>query len=65
MVDFSNKNIFVPILMVTISFGLVGLCWPGLLQQIQYPLLAGLVLLIGLPHGATDFLLFRRLNGPK
>jgi Brp/Blh family beta-carotene 15,15'-monooxygenase len=65
MVDFSNKNIFVPILMVTISFGLVGLCWPDLLLQIQYPLLAGLVLLIGLPHGATDFLLFRRLNGPK
>lgn len=65
MVDFSNRNIFVPILMVTIFFGLVGMCWPGLLLQIQYPLLAGLVLLIGLPHGATDFLLFRRLNGPK
>jgi Brp/Blh family beta-carotene 15,15'-monooxygenase len=65
MVDFSNKNIFLPILMVTIFFGLVGLFWPELLHKIQYPLLAGLVLLIGLPHGATDFLLFRRLNGPK
>ena len=65
MVDFSNKNIFVPIVMATISFGVVGMCWPGILEQIQYPLLAGLVLLIGLPHGATDFLLFRHLHSTK
>jgi Brp/Blh family beta-carotene 15,15'-monooxygenase len=65
MVDFTNKNVFWPILMTTIAFGLVGMYWPDILHQIQYPLLAGLVLLIGLPHGATDFLLFRRLNGPK
>jgi Brp/Blh family beta-carotene 15,15'-monooxygenase len=65
MVDFINRNIFPTIVLVTISFGLVGLFWSDLLQQIQYPLLVGLVLLIGLPHGATDFLLFRRLYGPK
>jgi len=40
------------------------MCWPEILQKIQYLLLGVLVLLIGLPHGATDFLLFRRLHGP-
>ncbi len=64
MVDFRNTNVFVPIVLVTLSFGVVGMCWPEILQKIQYLLLGVLVLLIGLPHGATDFLLFRRLHGP-
>ncbi|MEI6411644.1 MAG: Brp/Blh family beta-carotene 15,15'-dioxygenase [Bacteroidota bacterium] len=33
------------------------------MQRVQYPLLAILVLCIGLPHGATDFLLFRHIRG--
>ena len=65
MVDFRNINIFVPIVMVTLAFGVAGMCWPEILQKIQYPLLVVLVLLVGLPHGATDFLLFRRLHGPE
>jgi beta-carotene 15,15'-dioxygenase len=64
MVDFRNINVFAPILAVTLSFGVVGMFWPEILQQIQYVLLVILVLFIGLPHGATDFLLFRRLYGP-
>jgi len=64
MVNFQNINIYVPTVMVTLAFGVVGMCWPEVLQKIQYPLLGVLVLLIGLPHGATDFLLFRRLHGP-
>ena len=65
MVYFRKMNIYVPIVMVTLAFGVVGMCWPEILQKIQYPLLGLLVLLIGLPHGATDFLLFRRLYGPE
>lgn len=65
MVDFRNINIFVPIVMMTLLFGVVGMYWFEFLQKIQYPLLGVLVLLIGLPHGATDFLLFRHLHGPE
>jgi len=65
MIYFHNINIYVPVVLVTLAFGLFGMCWPELLQQIQYPLAGVLVLLIGLPHGATDFLLFRRLYGPE
>ncbi len=51
-------------LVVVISLFTAFLGWltPEMLLKIQYPLLILLVLSIGLPHGATDFLLFRRLQ---
>ena len=64
MFDIRNKNIYVPIVWITFAFGIMGWFWPEFLQKNQYILLIALVLLIGLPHGATDFLLFRRLRGP-
>lgn len=65
MIYFQNINIYIPTVMVTLAFGVFGMCWPEVLQKIQYPMSGVLVLLIGLPHGATDFLLFRRLYGPE
>ena len=64
MFDIRNNNIYAPIVCITFAFGVIGWFWPGFLQKNQYILLIVLVLLIGLPHGATDFLLFRRLRGP-
>ncbi len=64
MDDFHKNNTYLPVVGITFLFGLAGWCYPGFLASIQYPLLGLLVLCIGLPHGATDFLLFRRLCGP-
>jgi beta-carotene 15,15'-dioxygenase len=64
MADIRNYNIYAFVVGITLFFGAIGWCCPALLQMIQYPLLGILVLAIGLPHGATDFLLFRHLRGP-
>jgi hypothetical protein len=63
MADLRNNLIYCFILGLTLSFGILGWIRPDWLQQFQYALLGILVVLIGLPHGATDFLLFRRLQG--
>jgi Brp/Blh family beta-carotene 15,15'-monooxygenase len=64
MIDSRNDRIYAPVVTITLAFGAAGWYSIDFLQKIQYPLLVVLVLLIGLPHGATDFLLFRRLHGP-
>lgn len=64
MFDIRNYSIYAPVVTITFAFGAAGWYSIDFLQKIQYPLLIVLVLLIGLPHGATDFLLFRRLHGP-
>jgi len=63
MVEIRNNIIYYFITGITLTFGVLGWLKPEWLLQFQYPLLGLLVLLIGLPHGATDFLLFRRLKG--
>ena len=50
------------VLFTTFVFALLGWMSPDFLRFIQYPLLGILLLTIGLPHGATDYLLFRRMN---
>lgn len=59
-----NNLVYLFVAGTTLAFGILGRHCPVFLQNIQYPLLIVLVLLIGLPHGATDFLLFRHLRGP-
>jgi Brp/Blh family beta-carotene 15,15'-monooxygenase len=39
-----------------------ALVFPGWLQRAEYPLALAFILLIGLPHGATDHLLFGQLS---
>lgn len=63
MIDIRNNNLYVPIIVVTLAFGILGWLQFEVLRLIEYPLLIVLVLLIGLPHGATDFLLFQRIIG--
>ncbi|MFN0173963.1 MAG: Brp/Blh family beta-carotene 15,15'-dioxygenase [Saprospiraceae bacterium] len=63
MIDIRNNSIYFFIIGITLAFGLLGWLRPEWLLQFQYPLLGVLMVLIGLPHGATDFLLFRRLQG--
>ena len=48
---------------LSLAFGICGWWYFSFLESVQYPLLIVLVLLIGIPHGANDFLLFRRLQG--
>ncbi len=64
MLDFHDKIIYWKVVGITLFFGAMGWYNADLLFKIQYPLLAILVLLLGLPHGATDFLLYRRMRGP-
>jgi Brp/Blh family beta-carotene 15,15'-monooxygenase len=49
---------------VTVFFGVIGWFYFDLLQKMQYPLMGFLVLVVGLPHGATDYLLYKRMKGP-
>jgi Brp/Blh family beta-carotene 15,15'-monooxygenase len=63
MIDISNNKLYVPIIAITLAFGILGWWQFDVLRLIEYPLLVTLVLLVGLPHGATDFLLFQRIIG--
>ncbi len=55
----------VTVLVITMGFTLLGGLASGLLQQYEPFLVLGLMLLIGLPHGATDHGLFLALfTGP-
>lgn len=65
MVDIQNNRLYGVVVGLSLAFGMCGWWWFPFLESIQYPLLIVLVLLIGMPHGATDFLLFRRLQGLK
>jgi Brp/Blh family beta-carotene 15,15'-monooxygenase len=65
MVDIRNNNIYAAVASITLAFGILGRLWPDFLHQIQYPIFIVLILLIGIPHGATDYLLFRRLHGAR
>ncbi len=53
------------IVFITLLFSFLGWKYLSFLELIQYPLLAILLITIGLPHGATDYLLFRRMNKSK
>ncbi len=63
MSDNTSIKIVFPVVVTSLVFAFLGLSFPDYLLLIQYPLLGFLVLAIGLPHGATDYLLFRRMNG--
>ncbi len=65
MVSFHKQNIYLSIVLLTLLLGVIGWRFPEWMEQAQYFFLVILVVLIGLPHGATDYLLFRRLHGPK
>jgi Brp/Blh family beta-carotene 15,15'-monooxygenase len=62
MSESTSIKIVLPVIVTSLVFALMGLMFSDYLVYIQYPLLGILVLAIGLPHGATDYLLFKRLN---
>jgi len=43
---------------------LVSLLVPGLLSSVQLGVALGMIVLIGIPHGATDYLIFQQLSRP-
>jgi len=47
-----------------VFFILLGFFVPQLLQQSQLFIALGLILLVGIPHGATDYLIFKNLSRP-
>lgn len=53
------------VVFTTLVFSVLGWLLPDFLRFIQYPLLGILLVTIGLPHGATDYLLFRRMHRSK
>jgi Brp/Blh family beta-carotene 15,15'-monooxygenase len=60
-----NLKLTVLVIIITLIITLLGWLFPDLLAELQYPIMIFLVVTIGLPHGATDFLLFRRLQRNK
>lgn len=50
------------VVFISLVFAFLGWFLPEVLGFIQYPLLGILLVTIGLPHGATDYLLFRRMH---
>lgn len=63
MIYIRNNNLYLLLAGLTMACGAAGLLAPVLLDQLQYSILIVLVLFIGLPHGATDFILFKHLKG--
>jgi beta-carotene 15,15'-dioxygenase len=63
MSENARRNFILPVAVTSVLFALLGFLLPELLISIHYPILGILVLTIGLPHGATDYLLFKRMNG--
>lgn len=53
------------VLIITIGFALVGYCFPQLLGSWEPFLVLGMMLMLGLPHGATDHGLFDLLVKDK
>lgn len=51
--------------LVTLSVALLGFIFPQFLQQIELVLFALIILMIGVPHGATDHLLDQFSKGKK
>jgi hypothetical protein len=51
-----------PVLTVTVLFVLLGAWAPAALRGAEPILVPGLILLLGLPHGATDHGLFQALT---
>jgi Brp/Blh family beta-carotene 15,15'-monooxygenase len=49
---------------ITIVMVIIGLSFPGSLLKVELLLAVGMILLIGIPHGATDYLIFRNLTQP-
>lgn len=49
---------------IALAVVLLSLLLPGLLSQLQLVLALGLIVLIGIPHGATDYLIFQHLSRP-
>ncbi|MEQ8704812.1 MAG: Brp/Blh family beta-carotene 15,15'-dioxygenase [Phaeodactylibacter sp.] len=43
---------------------LISLLIPGWLSNVQLIIALGMILLIGIPHGATDYLIFQQLSRP-
>lgn len=43
---------------------LISIILPGLLSSVQLVLALGMILIIGIPHGATDYLIFQQLSRP-
>lgn len=46
----------------TLISALLGWALPDLMRALQFYIFGILLVIIGLPHGATDFLLFKRIN---
>ncbi len=63
MSEGASKIFVFPVITISLLFAVLGLFFPTFLSSIQYPVLGILVVTIGLPHGATDYLLFKRING--
>jgi Brp/Blh family beta-carotene 15,15'-monooxygenase len=53
------------VIFTTLLFAFLGWLLPDFLRNAQLPILGLLLVSIGLPHGATDFLLFKRITSAK
>jgi len=43
---------------------LLSILLPSVLLQVQLAMAVGMILLVGIPHGATDYLIFQNLSRP-
>lgn len=50
--------------LIAILFAIVGYLFPGLMMRWELVLAVALIALVGIPHGATDHLIFRNLTRP-
>lgn len=57
-----NSKLAGSVVFLTLFFAFLGWLLPDFIRALQIPLLVILLITIGLPHGATDYILFRRIK---
>lgn len=58
----TSSKLLGPVVFLTLLFAFWGWLLPDFLRAVQIPILVLLLITIGLPHGATDYMLFKRIK---
>jgi Brp/Blh family beta-carotene 15,15'-monooxygenase len=63
--NFNNLHVYLTVVIVTLVFTFLSYITPAFITSLQWYIILPLVILLGIPHGATDHLLYKHLIKDK